>query len=46
MSKCEEVWVFGDVISEGMAEEIERAEKMRKKIRYFTEDLQEREGTL
>ena len=45
MGKCEEVWVFGDVISEGMAEEIERAGKMRKKIRYFTNDLQEKEGT-
>ena len=45
MGKCEEIWVFGDVISEGMAAEIERATKMRKKIRYFTEDLQEKEGT-
>ena len=44
MGKCEEVWIFGDVISEGMAEEIERAKKMRKKIRYFTDDLQEKEG--
>ena len=45
MGKCEEIWVFGDVISEGMAAEIERATKMRKKIRYFTEDLWEKEGT-
>ena len=45
MGKCEEIWVFGDVISEGMAAEIERATKMRKKIRYFTEDLREKEGT-
>ena len=44
MGKCEEIWVFGDVISEGMAAEIERATKMRKKIRYFTEDLREKEG--
>lgn len=44
MGKCEEVWVFGDYISEGMASEIERATKMRKKIRYFTEDLREKEG--
>lgn len=41
LGKCEEVWVFGDHISEGMAGEIERAQKMRKKIRYFTEELQE-----
>ena len=45
MGKCEEIWVFGDVISEGMAAEIERATKMRTKIRYFTEDLREEEGT-
>ena len=41
MGKCEEVWVFGDVISEGMEAEIEKAKRMRKKIRYFTEDLVE-----
>lgn len=46
MGKCEEIWVFGDVISEGMAAEIEKAKKMRKRIRYFTEDLQEKEGTV
>ena len=45
MGKCEEVWVFGDHISEGMSAEIEKATKMRKKIRYFTEDLREKEGT-
>lgn len=45
MGKCEQVWVFGDVISEGMAAEIEKAGKQKKVIRYFTEDLQEKEGT-
>ncbi len=44
MGKCEEIWVFGDVVSEGMAFEIEKAKRMRKKIRYFADDLQEREG--
>ena len=44
MGKCEEIWVFGDVISEGMAAEIDKAKRMRKKIRYFTDDLQEKEG--
>ena len=43
MGKCEEIWVFGEVISEGMAAEIERAKRMRKKIRYFTDDLKEKE---
>ena len=41
MGKCEEVWVFGNVISEGMEAESEKAKRMRKKIRYFTEDLVE-----
>ena len=44
MGKCEEIWVFGDMISEGMAAEIDKAQRMRKKIRYFTDDLQEKEG--
>ena len=35
MGKCEEVWVFGDTVSEGMAAEIEKARKLRKKIRYL-----------
>lgn len=45
MGKCEQVWVFGDVISEGMAAEIEKAGKQKKVIRYFTEDLKEKERT-
>ena len=44
MGKCEEVWVFGDVISDGMAMEIGKAKRQRKKIRYFTDDLKEKEG--
>jgi hypothetical protein len=41
MGKCEQVWVFGEVVSEGMAAEIEKAEKQQKRIRYFTDDLKE-----
>ena len=41
LGKCEQVWVFGDLISEGMAAEIEKAKNQRKTIRYFTEDLKE-----
>ena len=44
MGKCEEIWVFGDVVSQGRAAEIDKAKRMRKKIRYFTDDLQEKEG--
>ena len=35
LGKCEEVWVFGDYISSGMAEEIKVAEKRKMKIRYI-----------
>ena len=43
MSKCVELWVFGDTISAGMKAEIERAERKHMKIRYFTEELEEKE---
>lgn len=32
---CNEIWVFGSEISEGMAWEISKAEKLRKKICYM-----------
>lgn len=41
IGKCQEVWVFGEDISEGMGREIALAEKRRMKIRYFTETMQE-----
>ena len=41
MGKCEEVWVFGEVISPGMAAEIRKAKYGRQLIRYFTEDCRE-----
>ncbi|MEE1304396.1 MAG: DUF4406 domain-containing protein [Agathobacter sp.] len=44
LGKCDELWVFGNKITDGMEEEIEQAGKMRKKIRYFSEDLQEVEA--
>jgi len=37
LGKCEEVWVFGDKISPGMAEEIKIAKKRKMKIRYIKE---------
>ena len=42
MSKCAEMWVFGDVISAGMQSEINRAKRKNMKIRYFTEELEEK----
>lgn len=41
LSKCEQVWVFGEHISNGMAYEIRKATGMEKKIRYFTADCRE-----
>ena len=41
MSKCSEVWVFGNRISTGMAAEIKRAKWKNYRLRYFTENLEE-----
>ena len=41
MSKCSEVWVFGETISPGMAAEIKRARWKNYRLRYFTEELEE-----
>lgn len=41
MSKCAEIWVFGDNISPGMDAEIKRAKRKNYRIRYFTTDFQE-----
>lgn len=41
MSKCAEVWVFGDTISSGMASEIKRAKWKDYRLRYFTENCEE-----
>ena len=42
MSQCAEMWVFGNVISAGMQAEINRAKRKNMKIRYFTEELEEK----
>ena len=41
LTKCEQVWVFGSVISAGMRAEITKAEKKNIPVRYFTEELEE-----
>lgn len=41
MSKCAELWVFGDTVSSGMAAEIERAKRKNYPIRYFNSNLEE-----
>lgn len=37
LSKCAELWVFGDVHSKGMENEIAYAERKNMTIRYFTD---------
>ena len=37
LSKCAELWVFGDVTSDGMQKEIEYARHKRKPVRYIKE---------
>lgn len=41
LSKCDEIWVFGDYISVGMKAEIEKATRRRMPVRYFTDDCEE-----
>lgn len=38
LGKCKTVWVFGDVISAGMNQEINKAKKYGIPIQYFTTD--------
>ena len=44
LSKCEQLWVFGERMSNGMAYEIKKAVSMGKKVRYFTADCREVES--
>lgn len=41
VGQCEELWVFGRYISAGMANEINKAKKYKKKVRYFSEEMKE-----
>lgn len=38
LGKCDELWVFGNRISSGMAEEIREAERLNMRVRDFTEE--------
>lgn len=35
LDKCEEIWIFGDRITDGMRSEIDRAKRKHMKIKYF-----------
>lgn len=41
LTKCVELWVFGERVTAGMAREIYKAECKGLPIRYFTEDMEE-----
>lgn len=41
LGKGEELWVFGELVTEGMNAEIAKAKRKNMKIRYFTEDCEE-----
>ena len=40
LTKCAELWVFGEHVTDGMAMEIEKAERRLIPIRYFTEEME------
>ena len=44
LSKCHELWVFGNRISSGMSVEIAKAKKWNIPIRYFTNECLEKGG--
>ena len=41
LTKCAEMWVFGEYVTDGMALEIEKSERRLIPIRYFTEEMEE-----
>lgn len=41
LSKCSELWVFGEIISKGMSIEIEKAKHKGQPVRYFTDECKE-----
>ena len=41
LTKCAELWVFGEQITRGMAKEIRKADSRGMIIRYFTTDCEE-----
>ena len=42
LDMCDAVWVFGTDFSEGMQQEVHEAKRIGKKIRYFTEMMEEK----
>lgn len=45
LSKCDELWAFGVVITDGMKKEIAEAERLGIPVRHFVEFRETRRGT-
>jgi hypothetical protein len=43
LKRSDEMWLFGDRLSEGMTEELKTAQQMKIPVRYFTDICEERE---
>ena len=41
LALCDEVWCFGTELSTGMQAEVHEAKRLKKPIRYFTENMEE-----
>ena len=41
LGRCEELWVFGGMVSAGRKAEIDKAKRKNMTVRYFTDDLKE-----
>ena len=41
LGKCQELWVLGEEITDGMLVEIETAKKRKQKVRWFSSDFEE-----
>jgi len=44
LTKCREVWVFGNQISKGMTLEVDKAKKYSIPVKYYTTDCKRRGG--
>lgn len=43
LRRCDELWLFGDKLTEGMEAELYEAHKLKLTIKYFTDKCQSRE---
>ena len=41
LGKCDELWVFGEMVSVGMKAEIDKAKRKNMVVRYFTTECEE-----